>query len=130
MSLILLDTNVLIYLSKSLGSVIKQAEELRTFHHSFATSALCWAEFLNGERDHKVIDLMLLVIEERIIELNRESAELAARLFNAHNRPRSKWIDYMIAATALSNNAELWTANVSDFQSLKEDGLEVIPCRI
>lgn len=55
----------------------------------------------------------------------RAFGRVAASLRQAGRKPAARAYDAMIAATALSNNLPIYTANPEDFTGI--DGLEVVP---
>jgi predicted nucleic acid-binding protein len=90
-----------------------------------STSAVAWMEFVTGPASPEVIKAISHVIEDRIVPIGRDEAELAARLFNILGRKRTLRYDCLIAATAIQSNARLATANRSDFASFEAHGLEL-----
>lgn len=121
-----LDTNYLIEIhtaeSKSrsvLKSLLKQEAE-------FAISALTWHEFLCGPVLEKHKDNIIDLVENRIIPLNSEMAELGAELFNFSGRRKGTKADCLIAATAICINSEFLTWNTNDFKKFTSLGLKLI----
>jgi len=118
-----LDTNYLIEFqlagSKS-RSILKSLLKEQT---QFAISTITWHEFLCGpvEQVHKdnVIDL----IQNRIIPLNSEMAELGAELFNYTGRKKGTKADCLIASTAICENSEILSWNINDFKKFIQYGL-------
>jgi len=47
-----------------------------------------------------------------------DEAGIAAGLYRASKRARGREIDLAIAATAIAQNAHLWTLNVEDFRDI------------
>jgi predicted nucleic acid-binding protein len=90
-----------------------------------STSATAWMEFVTGPVSANVAQAMSQVIEDRIVSIGREEAELAARLFNVLGRKRALRYDCLIAATAIQSNARLATVNRSDFTPFEAHGLEL-----
>jgi predicted nucleic acid-binding protein len=93
---------------------------------SLATSAVAWSEFLNGPVTPVEISGVEAVLESRIIAFGRAEALLAANLFNQTGRRRGSRFDCLIAATAISCQAELATADVSDFKPFAPLGLQLV----
>ena len=87
-------------------------------------STIAWAEFLCGPIDQSELKLATEVTRRRS-DFTQEQAIIAARLFNESGRQRGTFIDCMIAATALSENALIATTNVSDFRRFEAFGLKM-----
>lgn len=98
----------------------------------FFTSALCYAELLEGEyaNDPDIVATAVIqyatayqVLGEGIPfgqhEVNSYRALCAAITASGRRITRSRRIDIMIAATAHANNMTLATRNIRDFESLK-----------
>jgi predicted nucleic acid-binding protein len=66
---------------------------------------------------------MQAFLEGGIIPFAADQAQVAARLFNAAERPRRLRVDAMIAATAISRQAALATLNTADFKLFASHGL-------
>jgi len=92
---------------------------------STSTSAIAWMEFVTGPASSEVVEAIRQVVEDRVVPIGRDEAELAARLFNALGRKRALRYDCLIAATAINSNARLATANRSDFAWFEAHGLEL-----
>ncbi len=90
------------------------------------TSAVAWMEFITGPVAPAVVDSVRRVLEDRIVPVGPDEAELAARLFNAIGRKRSARYDCMIAATAIQNDARLATNNVADYRAFAPLGLRLL----
>lgn len=124
--MICLDTNFLI------GGVTEARPEshlLLTWFkagETFCTPAPAWYEFLCGPVSPPQIHAMLAFLNKGIIPFEASQAEIAARLFNAVERPRRLRVDAMIAATAISQKARLATLNTEDYQRFSPHGLELI----
>lgn len=123
--MIQLDANYLI-----LGAVVStpQNGDLRRWlsqGEPASTSAIAWMEFISGPVAPDLVKSILRIIEDRIVPVGREEAELAARLFNATGRKRALRYDCLIAAAAMSSGARLATANRPDFAALVPHGLEL-----
>jgi len=88
-------------------------------------SAIGWAEFLCGPLEADQLELVSgLLHPPEAFEAS--DAELAARLFNLAGRRRGTLGDCMIAATAISSEATLATANPRDFRRFESAGLTVL----
>lgn len=90
-----------------------------------SASAIAWMEFVTGPVNSEVVEAIRQVIEDRIVPIGREEAELAARLFNGLGRKRALRYDCLIAATAIRSKARLATANRSGFAQFEALGLEL-----
>jgi predicted nucleic acid-binding protein len=121
--MICLDANFLI------GGVIETRAESRQLiawieaGESFCTAAPAWYEFLCGPVSPAQIETMLAFLQGGIIPFTHQQAEIAARLFNAAERPRRLRVDAMIAATAISQQTALATLNLEDFKPFTSHGL-------
>jgi predicted nucleic acid-binding protein len=119
-----LDANYLIR-----GSVVGseqniQLKRLLTSGEAVSTSVIAWMEFVTGPVRAEVVESVRQVLEDRIVPLTRDEAELAASLFNLVGRKRALRYDCLIAATAIQAGARLATANQSDFDLFVPHGLE------
>jgi predicted nucleic acid-binding protein len=120
---ICLDANFLI------GGVIEARPESRHLlawaeaGETFCTAAPAWYEFLCGPVSSAQIETMLAFLTGGIVPFGASQAEIAARLFNAVERPRRLRVDAMIAATTISQQAALATLNLEDFQLFAPHGL-------
>lgn len=90
-----------------------------------AASAIAWYEFVTGPVDDAEIRLAEAFIEQRIIPLDADHAQLAAQIFNSTGRKRKLKIDVLIAATAIHANAEFLTGNLDDFRPFISSGLKL-----
>ena len=123
--MIQLDANYLI-----LGAIASTPEsaDLRrwlTQGEAASTSAVAWMEFVTGPVGPELVESVRQIVEDRILPIGRDEAELAARLFNAVGRKRALRYDCLIAATAIRTGARLATANRSDFSLFVPHGLEL-----
>ena len=123
--MICLDANFLI------GGLIEARPESRYLlawaaaGETFCTAAPAWYEFLCGPVSPAQIQTMQAFLRGGIIPFSTVQAQIAARLFNAAERPRRLRVDAMIAATAISQKAALATINHADFKSFTAHGLEL-----
>lgn len=90
-----------------------------------STSVIAWMEFVTGPVSPEVVEAIRQVVEDRIVPIGRDEAELAARLFNALGRKRALRYDCLIAATAIQSKARLATGNRSDFTLFEAHGLKL-----
>lgn len=87
-------------------------------------SALAWAEFLAGPaRDGE--ELASELIGHRA-EFSDAHAEIAARLFNETGRAPGTFVDCLVAAAALADDAPLATANAASYRRFEPSGLIVL----
>ena len=92
---------------------------------TFCTAASAWYEFLCGPVTPAQIETMLAILQGGIMPFAADQAQVAARLYNAAERPRRLRVDAMIAATAISHQAALATLNIGDFKHFTSHGLEL-----
>jgi predicted nucleic acid-binding protein len=118
------DTNVLVGFVKPderfqpLRTALREGELL-------AVSAVAWQEYMCGPFPPGAPQRLLTLLQGRVIPLERESAELAAVLYNATGRRRGKNADCMIAAIAMQANATFFTFNAADFRPFEPYGLRL-----
>ena len=78
-------------------------------------------EWLRGPRSIDELEAQeLLFPSVEALAFGAEEARRAAELYQGVGRPRGREIDLAIAATALCNDAQLWTLNRRDFTDLSE----------
>lgn len=87
-------------------------------------STIAWSEFLCGPINETALSLALLVVALRP-PFTEEMAAMAAQLFNGSGRRRGTMVDCMIAATAISEDARIATANPGDFHRFEAFGLSL-----
>jgi predicted nucleic acid-binding protein len=81
--------------------------------------ALVLYEWLRGPRLSEELALQeSLFPSESAIPFDREQAIVAADLYRAVSRARSREVDLAIAACALVREAQLWTLNRADFEDV------------
>ena len=121
-----LDTNLLIDLV-TVGSphiaVIRQWLETG---EELAVSAIAWSEFLNGPHTRQQKDAIQAVVGGRILDFTAKEAEQASRLFHYTGRKRGSHADCMIAACAMTNDVQVATRNISDFEKFVPYGLKLL----
>src|SRR5579871_6043370 len=76
-------------------------------------SAVCWAEVLCGPFDVAKIPTLRQMLGTPVPFTDRDTAR-AAELFNLGGRRRGIFVDCMIAAIAIGENATLATLNLAD----------------
>jgi predicted nucleic acid-binding protein len=81
-------------------------------------------EFATDPVRAELIESVRQVLQDRIVPVTRDEAELAASLFILVGRKRAIRFDCLIAATAIQAGARLATANKSDFAPFIPHGLE------
>ena len=123
--MIQLDANYLIL--SAIASTPQNADLQRWLSQGEETSAsaIAWMEFVTGPVQPEVIDSVRQIIEDRIVPVGRDEAELAASLFNLAGRKQALRYDCLIAATAILAGARLATANRSDFSLFVPHGLKL-----
>lgn len=77
-----LDTNYLIRLLVRGSSQAQDVDRWLASGEEMATSAIAWTEFLNGPVTAREIELVIAVLQSRIVPFGCAEATLAAQLFN------------------------------------------------
>ena len=121
-----LDTNYLIGLAVPGSLPAQKVDKWLADGERLAASALVWTEFLNGPVTGQEIVLVESVIEPKLVPFEKQTAVMAAELFNRAGRRRGSRFDCLIAATAILADAELATENKSDFVPFVPFGLKLI----
>ncbi|MEO8681896.1 MAG: type II toxin-antitoxin system VapC family toxin [Vicinamibacterales bacterium] len=119
-----LDTSFLI---RALVPDSREDAQLRdwlTTETPLAISAVAWAEFLCGPLSAQDLSLAAAVVGEAV-PLTADHAVRAAELYNAAGRKRGTFVDCLIAAVAVEEEAVLATANPKDFNGMA--GLRLAP---
>ena len=127
-SVIHLDTNVLIGALVPGSSADQALQRWLLAGDTLAISAIAWSEFLCGSPEQSATPATRSAALQLIgdpVPFEGASAELAAQLFNATGRRRGSLGDCMVAASAMTHHAFLATANVVDFATMREAGLNV-----
>ena len=118
-NLIHLDTSVLVDAfggNKVLGPAVR-ALIARDVPLAFSTLVLY--EWMRGPRTAAEIAIQETSVSAAgAVLFETEDARLAADLYRAVSRARSRQIDLAIAATAIRHNAQLWTVNIADFADI------------
>ena len=120
-----LDTNYLIGLLVKGSPQALHVDGWLAAGQPLATGAIAWTEFLNGPVSPLEVSRTEAVLQSRIVPFGRPEAVLAAELFNKTGRRRGSRFDCLIAATAMLAQAELATANQSDFNAFTPHGLKL-----
>jgi predicted nucleic acid-binding protein len=121
-----LDANILIGAAQTNSSAQVILRTWLQQGESFATSAIAWAEFLNGPLSPQNRQDGYFLVQGRIIAFGQPEAERAAWLFHLAGRKRGKMLDCLIAATAIKANAPLATLNRKDFAPFVASGLRLV----
>ncbi|HEX9580303.1 MAG TPA: PIN domain-containing protein [Gemmatimonadales bacterium] len=90
-----------------------------------AISAIAWTEFLCGPLRAPEIQFAERIVGE-VLPFGAAEGTVAADLFNRTGRRRGSLVDCMVAAAAMSWDAELATSNPADFRRLQPRGLKVV----
>lgn len=120
-----LDANVLIRLAAKDSAFVPLRAALAR-GELLSTSALAWHEFVCGPVAKDEIAAARMMVDNRIVAFDAEAAELGAELFNLTGRQRGKRLDCLIAATALTYEAALYTLNLADFERFEPFGLKLL----
>ena len=114
-----LDTSVLI---DSLSGPKRSAAALRGAFEKgerVLLSSLVLYEWLRGRRlPEELAAQEALFPRETAVAFGFEEAAMSADLYRTARRGRGREMDLAIAATALSQNAALWTLNTDDFRDI------------
>ena len=121
--MVLIDTSIWIALFRKQRAEMGEKIWMLAARNEAAVAGQIWVEFLGGFRDRSIRS----EYEEKLrafpfLETTRTAYDLAADLLASH--PRLGAGDAIIAATAISSDASLWTAD-RDFQELTSDGLRL-----
>lgn len=125
MSRIQLDTNALIALPlwvREDHPAIKRIQQ----GQQAAVCAMVWYEFVCGPVSDEHKELVRAVLAGRIEPVREAAVELAGRMYNATGRVRRTRTDALIAACAISANAEFVTLNRDDFSPFVQFGLALL----
>lgn len=121
--MVIVDTSVWISLFRKKDAEIGQKIWMLSARNEAAITGQVQVEFLGGFRDRS----MRTVYADRFraypfIETGKPAYDLAVELLAAH--PRLGAGDAIIAATAMTSGAALWTTD-TDFDELRSDGLQL-----
>jgi predicted nucleic acid-binding protein len=120
-----LDTNYLIGLLVKGSPQAQDVDGWLAGGQILAASAIVWTEFLNGPVTPLEVTWAELVLQSRIVSFGRTEAALAAELFNQSGRRRGSRFDCLVAATAILAQAEVATANLTDFKAFLPYGIRL-----
>ena len=117
--MILLDTSVLVDAfcgprrsASALRNAIERGERM------LLTTLVLYEWFRGSRIEQELAAQEALFPAEAALSFGPREASLAAELYRTVSRPRSREIDFAIAACALMTDADLWTLNVSDFRGI------------
>ena len=121
--MVIVDTSIWISLYRKRNAEIGQMIWMLTARNEAAVIGQIGVEFLGGFRDRSTRTAYAEKFRAYpFIETTRAAYDLAAELLAAH--PRLGAGDAIIAATAITADAALWTAD-ADFDDLLPEGLEL-----
>jgi len=115
---ILLDTNILIEILKGNQETIRKVQSLRT---ELSISSITVMELYYGAMNKaELIKLEKFVSLFYIVELNEEVSKKATKLVKSYAKSHTLDIpDSLIASTALTTQAKLFTYNTKDFKYIE-----------
>lgn len=122
-----LDANFLIFAA---GEDSPESEKIRQWLHAgeiLCMSTVAWTEYLCGDPLAEPNLPFARRIVTRQVSFTDEMAGLAARLFNETGPHRRMIVHCMIAATAITEQAPVATANLKDFRKFERFGLDLMP---
>ena len=114
-----LDTSVLVDAFTAPRRSLSAVENAVADGNVLTFSAMVLYEWLRGPRtdeERSIVNLQFGL--ERIVPLGYEEARVAAGLYRAVPRARSRHADIAIAACAIEHGAALWTLNPEDFEDI------------
>lgn len=120
-----LDTNAIIALGDPSHELFLAVEKCLEEGGSVSTDAVAWHEYIRGPVHPDEAARALLILENRVFELTRQTAETAAILFNATGRRRASTADCLIAAACMAEDSTLLTQNVEEFKPFASHGLKI-----
>lgn len=112
--LVLCDTNIFIRLFRKNAAMIKEIKHLG--RDRLALSAITKAEVYYGMKDSEVSRTKSLLNLFKIIPLSGEVSDTLVHFMYEYRRERPYIPDCLIAASALSVNAQLFTLNKKHFE--------------
>jgi len=121
--MVLVDSTIWINLYRKKAAELGQKIWMLVGRNDAAVCGQVWVEFLGGFRDaarRRRYEDQLRAYP--FLETTRKAYDIAVDLLASY--PRLGPGDAIIAATAISNDAELWTAD-RDFDDLTADGLRL-----
>ncbi|MEO5926909.1 MAG: type II toxin-antitoxin system VapC family toxin [Bryobacteraceae bacterium] len=117
--MILLDTSLLIEAWSSRRAALPDVRRAIVQGEQFLLSSVVLYEWLRGPRtSSEILEQEQILPSADAIPFGPTEASLAADIYRAVKRARSREIDIAIAATAIRHNAKLWTLNPADFADI------------
>lgn len=114
-----LDTSALVGALAGPGAAADRLYTLIDQGHRLRLSSIVLYEWLRGPRTASELRVQeALFPREQAVPFDTESAAEAAGLYARLSRPRGRDLDLAIAASALVNEATLWTLNPKDFSDV------------
>lgn len=119
-NMVICDTNILIELFKNNEKVKARTKEIGI--NNLAVSAVSIGEFYYGAFDKREMQrINKHLTHYKTLNLTPEMTEIFINLMHKYSLSHKPFIgDMLIAATALANNAELFTLNLKDFKFIPE----------
>lgn len=113
-----LDTSALVAtLAEPAG--VRQMQAVTMGGDRIALSSIVLFEWLRGPRSAKQLEITTALFpDDAIVSFDATAARLAAELYAAVRRPRSREGDLAIAACAIEHGAAVWTLNHQDFEDI------------
>lgn len=127
LTMILLDTGLLIAMVKPHDFHHGIAHQLASHFQNFSTASVAWMELLSRPMPPEEISALHALLTGGIIPFDEKTAAFAGELYYVTGSKRRTRLDTMIAATAILSGAELATTNPSDFQDFVPHGLKLHP---
>ena len=112
--MIILDTNIIIELFKGNLQIL---QKLKSFHKDFAISSITLMELFYGAHNKKEVnELEKFLSSFSLLHITTDISKSATQLVKTYAKSHTLDIpDSLIAATALSHDATLFTLNTKDF---------------
>ncbi len=121
-----LDTNALIALADPSLELFQITTKRIEAGDLPSASAIAWHEFVRGPASGDDVKRAAELLDGRVLPMDRDAAETAARLFRATGSRRASTADCLIAAIAIQADAVLLTANRDDFVRFEPHGLKLL----
>lgn len=111
---VLLDTNIIIYLSNESLPIEKTFQNQNEYYISIITYMEALGYSFSSTQEEDKIKLLLSKINVLFVDF-----AIASKVINLKKNKKMKLPDAIIAATALTQNLELMTRNVDDFSNIE-----------